>query len=96
MSVILGHVRVIYLNGDTLWDILSIPDYVCYDENLCGDFLPVKIIFKNLTCRRFDDLGLEEEEEFEPVNALSTHIKERFRSCSVVKNETFYFNYSTM
>lgn len=96
MPVILGHVRVIYMNRDTSWDVFPMPDYVCYDENLCGDFLPAKIILKNFTCRRFDDLGLRQGLDYEPIDALKMDIKERFRSCSVVKNETFYCNSSTM
>ena len=96
IPVILGHVRVIYLNTETRWDDLSVPDYVCYDETLCGDFLPARVNFNNLTCRRFDDLGIPLASQFDPVLILGTHIRERFRQCSLVKNETFYCNYSTM
>jgi hypothetical protein len=96
MPVIFGHVRFIYLDKELKFSESILPNYVCYDEKLCSDFLPAKEHFNNLTCRHINDLGLKDINSYDPLKMLITNIKKRFRSCLVVTNEIFYCNYSTM
>ena len=61
-TVAFGHVFFIYgkefLKEFYIWPLP--PDYVCYNDQLCGDFKPSTtfIVFNNATCRRPEDLSL--------------------------------------
>ncbi len=61
-----GHVHFIYINRDFKPYRFSSPDYVCYDEQLCADFLPSTKRINGSTCRRLDEF------ELNTVNSINT------------------------
>lgn len=75
---------------------MTLPDYVCYDEKRCAEFLPATVYPNNLTCRRFHELGLKDTETYYNIETLVKYVKSRFRACLVVTNGIHYCNYSTM
>jgi hypothetical protein len=73
---------------------ISPPNYVCYNEQLCADFLPPTHYFNGLACRHFKRLGLEEQTDYLSMSSLVNIVKDRFRPCLMTPNETQYYNNS--
>jgi hypothetical protein len=78
---ILGHIRLLYSSNKT--DIFStlIPDYVCYDGDLCDFIIPTTSL-DNLTCLRVEELGVNEINSLDWETLLST-LDNIFSGCSV-------------
>jgi hypothetical protein len=86
MPVVLGHVRFLYTNNIThsMKNIL-VPEYVCYDKELC-DFLPATFHYKNsITCRRFRELGFNDM--FNQWRQLIETVRKKFQTCKTSKLE---------
>jgi hypothetical protein len=94
--ILFGHVRFVFLNRKRAitFFYIDLPDYVCYDEKLCADFLPATEHLNGLTCRRFDELGLKKTAGYFTVSSLVSAVKDRFRLCSTAFNEIPYDNNS--
>jgi hypothetical protein len=60
--ILFGHVRLLYNTTERKFKIGEIltPDYICYNEELCENYLPATVQLNNLTCRRFHELGLKD------------------------------------
>ena len=90
--VMFSHVYFIYENNQTkLKSGLFLPDYICYDTNLCR-FLPSTININESTCRYYHEFDLS------PTYYNWLHFMEEltkiFRTCSVT-NDTRCQKYST-
>ena len=96
MLPIFGHVRFLYSNKEVEGQIIPLPEYVCYDEKRCADFLPVTERINNLTCRRFNDLGLQNIHLYDNILTVIKHIKQRFWPCLISTYPKDYCNYSSM
>ena len=96
--VLYGHVHFVFVNKERRWpsNQIALPDYVCYDEKLCSDFLPPTIYVNNLTCRNFSELGLESETSYEHLNSLVYDLRSIFRMCLVTPNEIDHCHHSSM
>ncbi|CAF1215824.1 unnamed protein product [Rotaria sordida] len=96
-SILFGHVRFMFTNRkmEINSHYIPLPDCVCYDEKLCADFLPATQHLNNLTCRHLSEIGLNEY-WYNQLENFIVNIKDRFRGCLVIYNETHYCNYSTM
>ncbi len=79
-SILFGHVYFIYQNTNSHVNETWIPEYVCYNELLC-DFLPPTVTISGMTCRRFDDLGLQTI--FKNWHDMLTAVRDLFRTCSI-------------
>ena len=95
--VLFGHVRFIfaYQENKSVSD-KRLPEYVCYNENLCADFLPATVYLNNSACRSFRELGLGEIHSNVILQQPIDKVRDRFRPCLVVSNETHYCNHSTI
>jgi hypothetical protein len=92
-----GHVRFMYLKKEVEPTSFTLPDYVCYDEKRCAEFLPVTVrLHNNLACRYFNESGFIDIDSYYNVETLVKYVKKRFRACLVVTNRTDYCNYSIM
>jgi hypothetical protein len=93
--IVFDHVRFIFKNKDSEFDFRKfiLPDYVCYDEKLCRDFLPHTVRLNDSTCCHFHKLGLRFKGS---LYGYLLGIENIFRKCLVVSNETHYCNYSMM
>ncbi|CAF4744450.1 unnamed protein product, partial [Rotaria sp. Silwood2] len=96
VASIFGHVRLLYSSEKIQSNKPFLPDYVCYDEKLCADFLPATAYFNNLACRHFQTLGLENPNSYNDIKTLIKDIKILFRGCLVTGNEMKYCNFSWM
>jgi hypothetical protein len=96
-----GHVRFIFSNNRSLItvsnpDLISsdliqlLPDYVCYNKQLCGDILPVTtILLEGLTCRHIHS-AFKLSDDYSWENLIYS-IKKVFYQCSTIhdmKNQT--------
>ena len=96
ISLIFGHVRLIFANDSFSPDKLRLPEYVCYDGKRCEDFLPANRFVNGWTCRHLNDMGLENIGTYYHFEQFLQQIKERFRGCSIFPMETDYCNHSIM
>ena len=96
ISLVFGHIRLIFSNQSFLPDQLRLPEYVCYDEKRCAYFPPTERFANGWTCRSLHDTGLENIETYYYFEQLLQQIKERFRMCSIFPLETDYCNHSIM
>jgi hypothetical protein len=96
--IIFEHVHFIYNTTERQFKLgkILLPDYICYNEKLCGDFLPATIRSNNLTRRHFHELDLRGPERCTVLNDLTADVKNRFRKCLMVRNDTHYCNHATM
>ncbi|UJR29387.1 hypothetical protein I4U23_010599 [Adineta vaga] len=96
--ILFGHVRFLFMNDGNQSDPddLPLPVYVCYNEELCEDFLTDAIYINGSACQHFNVLGLDEIDSDEFWDTLVSYVKDRFRVCLVMSNETYYINYTTM
>ena len=100
-SKILGHIRLMF-NITTIeinsYDI-PVPNYLCYNADICGDYLPVTIHWNNLTCRGSDEFELEGLKSLPSsltIDILTDIIKHQFHPCLIVPDEINHCNYSSM
>jgi hypothetical protein len=96
--ILFDHVRFIY-SGKTAGKKLTgmfLPEYVCYDQKLCGHIYPVEIYYKNYTCRHFDRFQLTQNQTFSSLEMLIEGMKKLFLQCLPSSNQTHYCNISTM
>jgi hypothetical protein len=92
-----GHVRFIYNNTKTKEATnIYLPDYVCYDENLCENFYPATTYINGLTCRHLYELEVKHENLPSNLNDLVAEIHKLFHICLLGPNETHYCNHSIM
>jgi hypothetical protein len=93
---LLGHVRFIYTNRDFQPNRFSLPDYICYNEQLCADFLPATIRINGSACRRLNEFELSTGQTIS-LAGLTAAIRGHFQTCLVVVvNETKTCHNSTM
>ncbi|CAF1369705.1 unnamed protein product [Adineta ricciae] len=97
-TILLGHVRFIFTNErkNIKPNTIRSPDYVCYDEKLCQNVLPITEHLDGLTCRSFYELGLNVTTSYDNLTLLIEDIKTIFQSCSLIANKIDYCNYTTM
>jgi hypothetical protein len=96
-SILFGHIRLMFMNNVTKPGVfIPLPDYVCYNGDLCMDFLAPTVYLYNLTCRYFDELELDKSKIANSLRLLIQHLKNRFRRCLSIHNELAYCNHSTM
>jgi hypothetical protein len=98
-TLLLGHVRLIFENKEREINTFNIPlpDYVCYDENLCAENLPGTVyLYNNSTCRRFHELNLAINSLYPTIHILVKSVQDRFRACLLMFHETHYCNLSTL
>ncbi|CAF4547663.1 unnamed protein product, partial [Rotaria socialis] len=83
IPVLLDHVRFLY-HPKQIFNIsvklALIPDYVCYDEQLC-DFLRPTFYHGNLTCRHRYEMGLKSDVELKDWKSIIDSIKPYFHGC---------------
>ena len=88
--ILFGHVRFIY--NITAFEYkkarVLAPDYICYNETLCKDFLPTTTSVNNLTCRRFNELNLKDINKYFTFMDLTADIKNLFRKCLILIVDT--------
>ncbi|CAF1384110.1 unnamed protein product [Adineta ricciae] len=92
---LLGHVHFLFTNEEVLFESETkfLPDYVCYDEKLCIDFLPGKVSLNGSTCRHRDELQLDTPHVY---LEFLIQVKRLFRGCLVMANNTHYCNHPSM
>ncbi|CAF1473302.1 unnamed protein product [Adineta steineri] len=93
LPLLFGHVRFM-LSEDFNFGKFTTHAYVCYDEKRCTGFLSPITNIGTLTCHSFKDLGLPSTDSFYKSEKLIEYVKNRFRGCSIITNETHYCNYS--
>ncbi|CAF0959222.1 unnamed protein product [Adineta ricciae] len=95
--ILFGHVRLMFQNAEREIESSEVllPNYVCYNENLCRDFLPFTVQFNGSTCRYFHQLGFDETSYSDPED-LVRDIKERFRPCLVTSISETNCHHSVM
>jgi hypothetical protein len=96
LPYLFGHVQFLVLSNHSKPKGFFLPDYVCYDEKVCLGFLPATIRFNNLTCRHFNDLGLNNIDSFDNLEKILISVKNRFRACLMITKEVHCSNDSTM
>lgn len=96
--ILYGHVRFLYESKVRSWSNyeIALPDYVCYDENRCSDFLSPTIRLNNLTCRPLSQIGLKNEIRYAKMNLFLKDLKNLFRRCLITLDEKDHCNSSTM
>ena len=96
--LLFGHVRFMFSNKEITIDSyrIPVPDYICYDEKLCADYLASTVYLNGSTCRHFHELGLAQSDSYNGLAKLVQNVKDRFRGCLVVANESHNCNHSTM
>ena len=96
LSPILGHIRLVYSRDAFKPREFFVPEYVCYDEKRCGNYLPVQERISGLACRLFVDLGLKTSTANLNMENLISDIKDRFRGCLIGTQDMPHCNDSTM
>ncbi|CAF1513822.1 unnamed protein product [Rotaria magnacalcarata] len=91
-----GHVRLMYKSQSIETDQFPLPEYICYDKKLCSEYLPTNISIGNMSCRYFNDLGLDNSRPYENLEQIVNAVREKFRACLVIVDENNYCNYSTV
>ena len=97
--ILYEHVRFLYTNKEMeiIMGRITPPDYVCYNETLCADFLPATVHPNNLDCRPFDQLGLKTILGFYgSFSTLVEYVKNRFRTCLIVSNDIYHCKNTNM
>ena len=96
--VLYGHVRFVFMNKERelFPRETPLPDYVCYDEKRCSDFLPPTIDIMNLRCRQLSELDLKNGTRYEKIYKFIQDLKNIFRMCLITLNEIHSCNHSTM
>ena len=96
--ILFGHVRFIYTNkGINLENNeIYLPDYICYNEQLCKEYIRATKYLNGSTCRAFHELELEKTILFTDFEILITAVKNKFRACLNMINQTFECNHSNM
>jgi hypothetical protein len=94
--ILFGHVHFVFLNHERTIDSFSVPvpDYICYNEQLCADFSPATKHFNGLACRLFDEFELKGPIYYHSLFHLVNIVKDLFRSCSTAFNQISYDNHS--
>lgn len=97
-SILFHHIRLIYSNKIKPKPMYSIPlpEYVCYDEKLCGKIYPIEIFHNNLTCRHLNRFQLNGKQQYRNMAHLARDIEEVFLKCPPIFNVTHYCNHSTI
>ncbi|CAF2727459.1 unnamed protein product [Rotaria sp. Silwood2] len=83
VPVLLGHVRFLYhpkQDCNTSIELALLPDYVCYDEQLC-DYLTPTFHHGNLTCRYGDEIGLGPDIKVSDWKSIIDLVKPHFHGC---------------
>ena len=96
--ILFGHVRFLYNTTERNFQFgkILLPDYICYNEHLCKDFLPVTIHLNNLSCRHFHELPLKKNKSYSCLLDLTYDIESIFSKCLLPHNDAHYCNYSTL
>ncbi|CAF3346667.1 unnamed protein product [Rotaria socialis] len=98
IPVLLGHVRFLYYPKQIFnisVKLALIPDYVCYDEQLC-DFLRPTFYHGNLTCRHRYEMGLKSDVELKDWKSIIDLIKPHFRGCITLHYHNITSHYSSL
>ena len=72
-----GHVHVGYLKSTRLYSFYQQPDFLCYDENLCQDFISnnsMLTIYNNKICRRIEDISIAFSKRGKFISTLDRYI----------------------
>ncbi|UJR12844.1 hypothetical protein I4U23_017018 [Adineta vaga] len=100
--LIFGHIFFVYMKESLLYPsniLIPIPDYVCYDDQLCKE-MPTTIILSSLNnskCRSFNELPYKLPDEIIRWDTILVHIQNLFRTCtSIINNSSIYSNISIM
>ncbi|CAM4765337.1 unnamed protein product [Rotaria magnacalcarata] len=96
--VLLGHVRFLYAPKQTFninVELALLPDYVCYDEELC-DFLTPTFRYENLACRHGYQIGIGSDVEVYDWKSIIDLIKPYFRGCSTRRDYNIVLPHSSL
>ncbi|CAF4484897.1 unnamed protein product [Rotaria sp. Silwood2] len=88
ISILQGHVRFLYRPKNILnknFKLALIPDYVCYDNQLCK-FLKPTFRNGNDTCRHNYEMGLDPNITYHNWKSMVDSIKPYFRGCLTRNN----------
>ncbi|CAF1456070.1 unnamed protein product [Adineta ricciae] len=86
--VLFGHVRLIF-ETEKLIDNVRLPSYVCYNEELCNDFLSPTIYINGSACRHLSQLNLSTIQSSSIFAIFVRTLKHTFRSCAVIPSGTY-------
>ncbi|CAF1409983.1 unnamed protein product [Adineta steineri] len=100
VPVLFGHIRFLYILNDTKHglntDLAMIPNYICYDSELC-DFLIPTFRNGNCTCRHSDDIyNLNFSRNLTTWTSIISVIEPYFRKCLTTHNNTNLSQYSSL
>lgn len=83
VPVLFGHVTFLYRSTDARaldMDLSLMPDYVCYDQQLC-DFLTPTFLEGNYSCRRGHEIGFDSSVQPKNWSSIILLIEPYFRRC---------------
>ncbi|CAF3338231.1 unnamed protein product [Rotaria sp. Silwood2] len=83
IPVLFGHVRFLYVSKNISYVNISsalVPNYVCYDEQLC-DFLIPTFHHEIYTCRHGHEMGVELNVTYDSWKSIIDSVKPFFRGC---------------
>jgi len=91
-----GHIRFLYSNISlkSNLSLLIIPDYVCYDDQLCDCLIP-SFFYENLTCLHSNKLDLTSSVTGHIWIDMILSINSYFRSCLITHNDISKYENST-
>ncbi|CAF1516605.1 unnamed protein product [Adineta ricciae] len=90
--VLFGHVRLIF-ETEKLIDNVRLPSYVCYNEELCKDFLSPTIYINGSACRHLSQLNLSTIQSSSIFSIFVRTLKHTFRSCAVIPSGIYDCNH---
>ena len=91
--MLFGHVYFIFSSNISE---ISFPTYVCYNEQLCREFLPATVRTNNLSCRYFHELDLKINGSRIDMFSIFQKVRRLFQSCFILSNETIDCNHTTL
>ncbi|CAF1145123.1 unnamed protein product [Adineta steineri] len=91
--ILYGHVRMMFETENVINEAW-LPSYICYNEELCKEFLPATIHFNGSACRHINQLDLSAMSNGENLELLIQHLKRIFRVCGVIPTGTYDCNHS--
>ncbi|CAF1489157.1 unnamed protein product [Adineta ricciae] len=96
--ILFGHVRFMFNTSDLHINSenLLLPNYVCYNEALCSDFLPASIYLNDSACRHFHEFKWEAVDPVHPMDLYRMNLRKLFHRCLVIPNETYSCNNSNL
>ncbi|CAF1384324.1 unnamed protein product [Adineta steineri] len=96
-SIHFGHISFVYVRSRLEQKISTdmIPDYVCYDKQLC-DFLTPTFSYQNLTCLHSNEIFEEITYMINSWTNIIIWIDEFFRGCSITHHTGDNSNHSSL